>query len=416
MASVEGMVTFIDGALPGEEVMFVYTDKHRDYAKGKVVEVLVPSQQRAKPKCSHFGICGGCSLQHLDPAKQILVKQSFVESQLRRIGKLDTVPFWEPLTGAQWAYRFKARLSVKYVVKKSRVLVGFRERNSNFIADIDHCDVLYEKVGYRLSDLSDLVMSLSIRNRLPQIEVAVGDDLCALVFRILEDITEEDKEKLIEFELTHGFAIYLQRKGPDSVIPLRIETPMFLSYRLPKYDINVQFKVTDFTQVNSEMNRIMVDKVLQLLEPEAGDSVVDLFCGLGNFSLPLARFAGAVVGVEGDNGLVERARQNSQLNGLDNVEFFVSDLNGEVAGEPWARRRFNKVLVDPSRAGAKNILAQLPNWEVERVVYVSCNPATLARDAGILVNELGYRIINAGVVDMFPQTSHVESIVLFEKT
>lgn len=415
VAHVNGKVVFIDGALPGEEVLFVYTDNRRDYAAGKVTEVLVPSKQRIQPKCPHFGVCGGCSLQHLDSAGQNQAKQSFLESQLRRFAKLDSVPFWKPLTGPQWGYRFKARLGVKYVIKKSRVLVGFREKHSNLIADIEQCSVLYPNIGQRLSDLSDLIMSLSIRSRIPQIEVAVGDDVCALVFRILEDITEEDKEKLIEFESSTGLAIYLQRNGPKSVEPLRCETPILLSYSLPEYGLAFHFKPTDFTQINRKMNRMMVEKALQVLEPEIDDCILDLFCGLGNFSLSLARHGCVVVGVEGSEDLVERARHNAQSNGVDNVEFFTSDLTGDITAEPWVRRRYNKLLLDPSRAGAQEVLAHCPSWGVERIVYISCNPATLARDAGILVGELGYRITHAGVMDMFPHTAHIESIALFEK-
>lgn len=415
MAHVNGKPILIDGALPGEQVVFKYSRIRRDYGEGNVIEVRAPSADRVQPKCRYFGVCGGCSLQHLDPGRQISVKQEFLESQLRRIGNIQSVVFWEPLTGASWGYRNKARLSAKFVAKKHRALVGFREKRSNLIADIDRCEILHPKIGDLLNDLGELVTSLSIRSFLPQIEIAVGGDHCALVFRILEGITEQDRQKLIEFEARNRLIVFLQRGGPDSIEPLDGKTPVPLSYTLPQFDLTLDFEPTDFMQINGGVNRLMVAKALQVLDPQPTDTILDLFCGLGNFSLPLARSGGAIVGVEGDKNLIERAKQNARRNGVENVKFFAVDLTGDISTEPWFRRRYNKLLIDPPRIGAEQILIHIPEWKTEKIIYISCNPATLARDAGVLVNELGYRITRAGVIDMFPHTSHVESIAYFEK-
>jgi 23S rRNA (uracil1939-C5)-methyltransferase len=415
VARVEGKAVFIDGALPGEDVTFVYTSVRRDYAEGKVEEVITPAPGRVQPRCPSFGVCGGCSFQHLTDAAQIEEKQKLLADQFRRIGKIDEVPLWPPLTGPHWGYRHKARLGVKYVPKKGRVLVGFRERSSPFIADLESCPVLHPKVGERLRELSELIGSLSIKDRLPQIEVAVGDERTALVFRILEDASTDDLERLKAFGMRFDFDIYVQRHGPDSVIPHYPEHPPMLSYALPNQDIEFRFKATDFTQVNVDINRKMVDRVMAVLDPAPHDAVLDLFCGIGNFTLPISKRASCVVGVEGSPESVERARQNAEANGLDNVEFHVADLNQASKDADWANRRYDKILLDPSRAGAEEVLSYVPRWGAGRIVFVSCNPSTLARDAGILVHQHGYRLIRAGVMDMFPQTAHVESIALFEK-
>ncbi|HYE38060.1 23S rRNA (uracil(1939)-C(5))-methyltransferase RlmD [Methylocaldum sp.] len=415
VARVEGKAVFIDGALPGEDVTFVYTSVRRDYAEGKVEEVVTPAPGRVSPGCPSFGVCGGCSFQHLTDAAQIEEKQKLLVDQFRRIGKIDDVPLWPPLTGPHWGYRHKARLGVKYVPKKGRVLVGFRERSSPYIADLEFCPVLHPKVGERLRDLSELIGSLVIKDRLPQIEVAVGDERTALIFRILEDVPPDDLERLKAFGTRLDFDIYVQRHGPDSVIPHYPEHPPMLSYALPNQDIEFRFKPTDFTQVNVEINRKMVDRVMEVLDPAPGDAVLDLFCGIGNFTLPIAKRAGCVIGVEGSRESVERARQNADANSMGNVEFHVADLSQALNDADWASRRYDKILLDPSRAGAEEVLSYVPRWGASRIVYVSCNPSTLARDAGILVHQHGYRLIRAGVMDMFPQTAHVESIALFEK-
>lgn len=415
LARIDGKVVFIDGALPGEKVRFQITNNRRDYADAKITERLTSSPDRIEPKCPHFGVCGGCSLQHLDPERQLEIKQDFLKEQFDRFGKLDQVPMLAPISGPHWRYRGKARLSAKLVVKKARVLVGFREKNHHFIADIDRCEVLYPKIGNQLTDLSELIMSLSIPNRVPQVEVAVGENETALVFRILNDIIPSDREKFKSFESRHGCYIYLQWKGPDHVEALSDSAPLFLSYSLPKYELTLQFKPTDFIQINSEINRQMIDRALQLMEPGRNDRILDLFCGIGNFSLPIARYAGAVVGVEGSYALVERAKMNADNNGLDYVEFYTTDLNGDISIESWAGAGYNKVLLDPTRTGASEVLSHFPRWGVKKIIYISCNPATLARDAGKLVHDLGYDIVHAGVIDMFPHTAHVESIAVFER-
>ena len=415
IARVDGKPVFIHGTLPGEDVSFLYTDIRRDYAEGKVETLHSTASGRVEPRCPSYGVCGGCSFQHVADEAQIEFKQALLVEQFRRIAKIEEVPLIPPLTGPSWGYRHKARLGVKHVAKKGRVLVGFRERSSPFVADLEFCPVLHPKVGERLHELSDLIGGLSIRDRLPQIEVAVGDDRVALVFRILEDMTEEDRQRLTDFGQGFDFDIYVQRHGPDSVTPVYPDQPEHLAYALPAEGVEFRFKPTDFTQVNIEINRKMVSRVMELLDPQPGERILDLFCGIGNFTLPLATRAGQVVGVEGGREAVERANENAASAGLNNVEFHVADLTQSLDGRAWAEGHYDKVLLDPSRAGAEEVLAGIPRWGASRIVYVSCNPATLARDAGILVHEYGYRLVKAGVMDMFPQTAHVESIALFEK-
>jgi len=415
VAHVEGKAVFIDGALPGEEVMFVYTLIKRDFAEGRVVEVLQASPHRVEPHCAHFHICGGCSAQHLAEGQQIAEKQHLLTEQFRRLGKVEPQAIWEPLTGPQWGYRHKARLGVKWVAKKDKMLVGFREKSSALLAEIESCPVLHPQVGERLRDLADMIAALSIKENVPQIEVAVGDERAALVFRVMEPPAPEDLEIFRSLGQRHGFDIYLQPKGPDSVAALWPENPPLLNYELPEAGIRFRFQPTDFTQVNVAINRKMVGRVLDVLDPKPDEAILDLFCGIGNFSLALARRAGHVVGVEGGKEAVARAKQNALDNGLANVEFHQADLTQPQQGVPWANRRYDKVLLDPSRAGAMEILDYAGKWGASRIVYVSCNPSTLARDAGILVNTHGYKLVRAGVMDMFPHTAHVESIALFER-
>jgi 23S rRNA (uracil1939-C5)-methyltransferase len=351
----------------------------------------------------------------LDEAEQINIKQNLLMEQFRRIGKVEPAEIWPPLTGPHWGYRHKARLGVKWVAKKGKVLVGFREKASSFLAELETCLVLHPKVGERLQDLSALIESLSIRDQIPQIEVAVGDERAALVFRVLTAPSPEDLEWLRGFAQRFEFDLYLQPKGPDSIVALWPDNPPLLGYQLADNNVEFRFQPTDFTQVNVAINRKMVNRVMDTLNPQATDEILDLFCGIGNFTLPLARKAAHVIGVEGGVEAVARARQNAVDNGLDNVTFHVADLTQEQDSTLWANRKYDKVLLDPSRAGAMEILAYAKKWAASRIVYVSCNPSTLARDAGILVNELGYRLVKAGVMDMFPHTTHVESIALFER-
>ncbi|ANE55935.1 23S rRNA (uracil(1939)-C(5))-methyltransferase RlmD [Methylomonas sp. DH-1] len=415
VSHVNGKVVFIDEALPGETLDFVYTDSRRDYAEGKVVELHDRNPHRVEPACRHFGSCGGCSFQHVDDAEQIHFKEELLRDQFRRIGKVEIPQIWEALTGPHWGYRRKARMGVKWVAKKGRVLVGFREWRNPFLAEIDSCKVMHPLVGENLLALGEMIAGLTIKDKIPQIEVAIGDNECVLAVRVLEPPTEADKQRLREYAAKLGVTICLQPKGPDSIVPLDGAAEVVPSYSLVEQGVKFNFRPAMFTQVNYEINQKMVTRALAALELNRDDRVLDLFCGLGNFTLPLATLAGHVVGVEGDLPLVNHARENARLNNLQNVEFHAADLSKDVKDQPWSKQKFTKVLLDPSRAGAAEVLHNFKHWQPERIVYVSCNPSTLARDAGILVNELGYKLVKAGVMDMFPQTAHVESIALFVK-
>lgn len=419
IAYVNGKVTFVSRALPGEEVMFRYTQQRSKFDLGDMVEVLQASAQRIEARCQHFGVCGGCSLQHLSPEDQIATKQTRLLENLSHLGKVEPDTVLAPLTAEPWAYRRKARLGVHYMRREKVVRVGFRERGSKFLTDAKRCEVLHPAVGERIEALAELVNSLSVREKIPQIEVAIGDEHAALVFRHLEELTDNDQQKLIGFGEKNNLAIFTQAGGPKTIqrlYPEPAENDGFtLAYKLPDYEVELRFQPTDFTQVNAGLNRKMLNRAIELLDVQAADRVLDLFCGLGNFSLPLARRADSVVGVEGEASLVERARENAQRNGLSNLEFHAVDLNGDLAAEPWYGKGFNKLLLDPPRSGAAVVVENLPKPHPEAIVYVSCDPATLARDAGILVNTHGYRLASAGVMDMFPHTAHVESIALFVK-
>lgn len=415
VSHVNQKAVFIDEALPGENLDFVYTDIRRDFAEGKVVQLHSRSPQRVDAACPHYGVCGGCSFQHVADEQQISIKEDLLKEQFRRIGKVDIPEIWSALTGPHWGYRRKARMGVKFVAKKNRVLVGFRERRNPFLAEIDSCKVMHPIVGEKLIALGEMIARLSIKDKIPQIEVAIGDEDCVLAFRVLEPATQADQAIMAEFAQQHGISICLQPKGPDSIVPLEGQTEVTPHYSLADHSVKFEFRPAMFTQVNYEINRKMVSRAIEALELTAEDHVLDLFCGLGNFTLPLARYAASVTGIEGDLPLVRHARSNAELNQIKNVEFYAADLTKDVSEQPWSKKRFNKVLLDPSRAGAAEILHNFKHWKPERIVYVSCNPSTLARDAGILVNELGYQLVKAGVMDMFPQTAHVESIALFVK-
>ncbi len=414
VARVEGREVLIAGALPGEEVTFEYVRKSRRFDEGRVLAVTTPSPDRQAPRCPHVGACGGCSLQHLRPVAQVAVKERALLDAFASAGVAPERVLSPLMSPDGWGYRTKARLGVKWVRKKGRVLVGFRERYSGLVADIDHCEVLDPKVGGLITPLAALVGGLSVRERLPQIEVAVGDEGCALVLRLLERLEASDLPPLRRFESDHGVIFYTQEGGPETVVPLFGE-PAGLHYRLPSQGVRIAFEPGDFTQVNIGLNRLMVERALELLDPGEEERVIDLFCGLGNFTLPVARRAGSAVGVEGDAALVERARRNAAVNHVANVDFFPANLYDAPGSEPWASERYDKALLDPPRSGALEVVQLLPRLGVERIVYVSCFPDTLARDAGELVNRQGYRLAAAGVMDMFPHTAHVESIALFER-
>jgi 23S rRNA (uracil1939-C5)-methyltransferase len=413
-----GKTVFVAGALPGETVMAQQTGRHRSFDEAKTVEVLVASPDRVEPRCPHFGTCGGCALQHLAESRQIHAKQRVLLESLERIGHVAPERVLPPLTDAAWGYRRKGRFSVRRVEKKDKTLVGFREQDPRFVADLRECHTVIPQIGQRIAALSALVDGMDGRRDIPQIEFIAGDareefDGVALVFRHLQPLSEGDLAKLEAFAREHRFAIFLQPGGIDSVHPLWPADPQ-LAFRLPRWDIAFAFRPLDFIQVNAGLNEKMIALALELLDVQPGERVLDLFCGLGNFTLPLARGAGHVVGVEGDAGLIRRARENAQRNELGNVEFHAADLATDLSAQLWMKSGFDKLLLDPPRSGADVVLKQLPLKGLQRIVYVSCHPGSLARDAGYLVNERGWKLRAAGVMDMFPHTAHVESIAMFE--
>ncbi|MFZ1568152.1 MAG: 23S rRNA (uracil(1939)-C(5))-methyltransferase RlmD [Thiolinea sp.] len=413
VARVNGKTVFIEGALPEEKVAFRYTSYKANYDEGRVEMVLSASPNRVEPKCQHFSICGGCSWQHISLEAQILYKQQILLDNLLHIGKVQPETVFEPLTADGWAYRRKARLGARWVRKKQQVLVGFREKNGGLLADISRCEVLHPLVGERITALKDLATSLDARDTLPQIEVSIGDDeVAALVVRHMQPLSAGDSEKLLNFAREFNFELYLQPAGPQTVHKVYGERS--LAYLHPHFNTRVQFEPLDFIQVNQALNRKMVMRALELLELKSTDTVLDLFCGLGNFTLPLARQAAQVIGVEGDQAMVERARAAAHANELQNTDYYVCNLMSEdLSKEPWLKRSYERILLDPPRAGAKEVIPHLGKLKAERIVYVSCDPATLARDAGELVHTQGYKLLGAGVMDMFPHTAHVESIAVF---
>lgn len=409
-----GKAAFVPGALPGERIVYLRRKRFRSHDEAELREVLEPSPLRVTPPCPHFNLCGGCALQHLDPAQQVLIKQQQLRENLTRLGRVEPEQWLDPVVAGVWRYRRRARLGARYVHKRERSLVGFRERQGSFIAAIDGCEVLAEPANRLIAPLSALLTSLSIRERLPQIELAVAENATALVLRVLEPPSDADRRALQAFEAEHGVRLLLQPKGLDSIVPLTPPAPT-LEYTLPDFDVRLQFLPTDFVQVNAAINRLLVARVVDLLQLDATSRVLDLFCGLGNFSLPLARRSAHVTAVEGEAGLVERARANARLNGIDNAEFHVANLFDAAALQaPWWRAAYSHVLLDPPRAGAREVLPQLGRMRPRRLAYVSCHPATLARDLGILVHEQGFRLLAAGVADMFPHTAHIESLALLE--
>jgi 23S rRNA (uracil1939-C5)-methyltransferase len=413
IAHREGKALFIAGALPGEEVSFQLTARRQAYDEGWVRHVIKSSPDRVEPQCPHFGICGGCSLQYLAADRQLAVKQDWLLDNMNRIAKVRFAQVLEPLTGLHWGYRRKARLGVKEVTKKGRVLVGFRERQSTYLADLRCCEVIHPRVGSLLEELAQMVADLSIRNRLPQIEVAVGDTAAALSFRVLSPPNENDQVRLRAFGERHDIQIYLQSGGYQTTALLWPEEAT-LSYRLPLPDLELEFKPHHFIQVNAEINKKMVARVISLLDLKKNDVVLDLFCGIGNFTLAMARYARWVTGVDTDHNLLSWAKRNAEHNGIDNVLFSAADLSQDVTGQPWLGQKYDKVLLDPPRSGALEILPLIASLKPRRVIYVSCHPATLARDAGQLVHCFGYQLVKTGVLDMFPHTTHVEALAVFE--
>ncbi len=415
VAHVEGKVVFVDFALPGETVAFKYTRQGKKFDEARAVSIIKASDDRVEPVCAHFGVCGGCSMQHQSLAAQISSKQDALMQQFQHLGQIQPQQIRPPLTGPTKHYRQKARLGVKYVFKKARVLVGFREKGNAFLADLRSCPVLHESVGNRLEALSELIMSMQARESIPQIEVAVSDSQTALVFRHLEALSDADKSALKLFAQKYDLQILLQSGGPDTVSALWPENPPPLSYVLKEQGVKIEFQPNDFIQVNSEINQAMVSNALQMLELNPDDRVLDLFCGLGNFTLAMARQCAQVTGVEGAQSMVIKARHNAQINQIENASFYAADLSVDIENEPWIGQQYDKILLDPPRSGAMEVLKHIGKLSAKRIVYVSCNPATLARDAHELVHEHGYTLEGAGVMDMFPHTAHVESIALFSR-
>ena len=414
VAHHEGKAIFIDDALPGERVEWSLRKRGKSFDEGKLERVLEASPDRVLPRCAHHGVCGGCALQHLAPLKQIEFKQRQLTEALSRIGRVVPADVLPPLQANVWNYRRRARLAARWVPKKNKVVVGFRERATPYVADLQRCEVLSEPAASLIVPLSGLLTSLSIRDRVPQIEVAVAGTAVALVIRVLQPLTDADMTHIREFGVQHGTQMYLQPGGYDTNAPIDGQAAAELTYALPQFDLEIAFQPTDFVQINDELNRRMVSRAVELLEPTRADDVLDLFCGLGNFSLPLARHARHVVGVEGEAGLVARARSNASRNGIANAEFFTANLMDEKPiRDAWATRRYDKVLIDPPRAGAREVLPLIAASGARRLVYISCHTGSLARDAGILVHEHGFELRAAGVMDMFPHTTHVESMAVF---
>ncbi len=417
IASTGGKKAFVAGALAGETVRFIRRKRRRNYDEAELLDVIEASPQRIEPRCAVFGRCGGCSLQHVTPGQQRAVKDQALRDNLARIGRVEAQRWLAPMTGPEWHYRRRARLAVKDVPAKGRTLVGFREKHAPFITDMLRCEVLAEPLDGMIGALSELVGSLSIRARLPQIEVAVADNASALVFRVLDAPGEADLRALQAFGAAQQVRIYLQSGGLDSVRQLPGESSDEpLCYALPEFDVTIEFGPVDFIQVNGAINRRMVSFAVEQLDAGADDRVLDLYCGIGNFSLPLARGAGSVTGVEGDAGLVARAAANARRNGIDNAEFRAADLSRIDGSETWVRSGCDRMLLDPARSGAAEVVRRMHVFGPQRIVYVSCHPGTLARDAGILVHDKGYILEAAGIIDMFPHTAHVESIAIFNRS
>ncbi len=420
IAAVTGKKVFVAGALCGETVVFQRRKRRRNFDEAELLEVLEASESRIKPRCKAFGACGGCSLQHLSGSDQRNIKVRSLVDSLERIGHVEPAQWMDPLfdesPGGGWCYRRRARLAVKDVPAKGRVLVGFREGHAPYVCDMHRCEVLAVPVDGLIDPLSEFIGKLSIRGRLPQIEVAVADNVTELVFRVLDPPSAEDKSEFARFSIENNVGVSLQPGGPDSVEPLDTGVDHEpLVYSLPKFSVEIQFGATDFVQVNGAVNRLMVSRAIELLDVSADQRVLDLYCGIGNFSLPLARQAKCVLGVEGEVLQVNRGRQNALLNGIDNCEFRQADLAAVDGHERWFGESWDRVMLDPARTGAQEVVAHIEATGASRIVYVSCHPGTLARDAGTLVHDKGYVLESAGIIDMFPHTGHVESIAVFQK-
>jgi 23S rRNA (uracil1939-C5)-methyltransferase len=429
VAHVDGKAIFIDGALPTEKVTYQVTRRKHNYAFANVVEVIKQSNLRVNPQCPHFGVCGGCKLQHLDFVGQVAAKQRLLENDIKHIGKAKPENMLPPLIGPTWGYRYKARLSVKYVDKKERVLVGFNEKGTRYVADMNSCEVLVPEVSVLIAPLQTMIMQLSIRDKIPQLELAVGEPdkwhnadntmkNIVMIFRIMDALSTADELILKNFANQHGVNIWTQTKGPDTIKPFYPLNVPQLQYSLNEFNLKYPFKPNEFTQVNPQINQVMIRRAMQLLQPKHGERIADFFCGIGNFSLPIARSGATVLGYEGLANLVARAVESATLNDLaENTAFDVSDLFQMTSDSLTGLGRFDKWLIDPPRDGAFALVKAIGDDNApECIVYVSCNPATLARDIDVLVNDKGYKLSAAGVINMFPHTAHVESIALLKRS
>lgn len=416
IAHADGKVIFIEGALTGETVSYASYRKKPSFELAQMTGLHRASSIRVTPKCAHFGVCGGCSMQHLDSRVQVAVKQRILEDSLARIGRVKPENMLPAIYGQSWGYRERARISVKHVIKKGKTLVGFHEKRSSFVADMQHCEILAPQIAALIMPLGELIEGLSIRDKLPQIEVAAGEHVDVLVLRIMAPLSSGDEAALRAFADLHHIQFWLQTKGPETIVPFYPLDAPALSYSLPEFNVVMPFAPGEFTQVNSKLNRVMVSRAMRLLDPKPDERIADFFCGLGNFTLPIARSKARVLGVEGSDALVGRAAQNAGSNDLsDNTEFLAMNLFEMDETKLASLGRFDKWLIDPPRDGAMELVKSVtPDIAPGRIVYVSCNPATLARDAALLVQR-GYVLKSAGVMNMFPQTSHVESIALFER-
>jgi 23S rRNA (uracil1939-C5)-methyltransferase len=416
IAHVDGKAIFIDGAVTYETVEFSSYRKKDNFEQALVTRIVKSAAGRTTPHCEHFGVCGGCAMQHIEPRTQLAAKQRVLEDNLARIGHVQPELMLPAIDGPTWGYRMRARLGVHYVEKKGGVLVGFHERKSSYVADMHNCHVLPPSVARLIDPLRDMFTGFACRDRIPQVEVAVGDHVIILVLRHLEPVPESDLAKLRAFADAYGVAWWLQPKGPDTAHPYYPQTAPALTYSLPEFQLVMGFRPTEFTQVNTAVNRSLVGRAVRALAPQPGERVGDLFCGLGNFTLAIARSGAQTVGVEGSDALVARAHQNAAANGLvANTEFFSADLYTDGASAVARLGTVDKLLIDPPRDGAMDVCKALPDQGIRRLVYVSCNPSTLARDANVLVHVKGFRLKAAGVVNMFPHTAHVESMAVFER-
>jgi len=414
--SAEGKAVFVDGALPGEEVEYSVVRRKKTYEQAEIFKVIRASAQRVTPKCAFFDKCGGCSMQHFDSNAQAAAKQRVLEDAFWHIARLKPAIIYPAVVGAPWGYRYRARIGVRHVPSKGGVLVGFHEKRSSYIADMTSCQILPPHISDMLPQMRRLIAGLSVPDRVPQIEIAVGDTETVLVFRNLVELSDDDLARLRQFSETHSVQVWLQPAGPTSAYCVHPVAAPALTYSMPEFDVTMNFRPNDFTQVNIPINRVLMRRAMLLLDPQPGERIADLFCGLGNFSLPIARSGATVIGVEGSDALVARAAENARANGLaERTEFYAANLFEATEDSMAAFGKLDKLLIDPPRDGANAVVRALGEDAPRRIVYVSCHPGSLARDAGTLIRQHGYRLSAAGVMDMFPHTAHVESMAVFDR-